>query len=228
MGVDAWVEVLAQSLRGLWLQVVSFLPSLVGALLVFFIGLIVAAVLGQVVARLISYLKFDALLRQLGVHVYLERANIKLNTGTFLGELVYWFILVAFLLASSDILKFTSLSGFLRDVLNYIPNVVVATLIMLVALVVARFLKGLVRASVAGAKMHHARGLGALAWWGVTVFGFLAALSQLGVAQDIVNALVTGLVATIAIGAGLAFGLGGKDMAHDWLSHVREEMGNHH
>lgn len=228
MGVDTWVEVLAQSLRGLWMQVIGFLPSLVGALFVFFIGLIVAAVLGQVVARLISYLKFDALLRQLGVHVYLERANIKLNTGMFVGELVYWFILVAFLLASSDILGFTSLSGFLRDVLNYIPNVVVATLIMLVALVVARFLKGLVRASVSGAKMHHARGLGALAWWGVTIFGFLAALSQLGVAQDIVNALVTGLVATIALGAGLAFGLGGKDVAHDWLNHVRDEMGNHH
>lgn len=224
MTFESWVEVLAESLRELWLQVAGFLPSLIGALIVFFIGLIVASVLGQVVARLISYVKFDSLLRQLGVHTYLERANLKLNTGHFFGELVYWFILVAFLLAASDILGFSALSRFLNDVLNYIPDVMVATLILLVSLVVARFLKHLVRASVAGAKLHHAHGLATLAWWVVVVFGFLAALSQLGVAPEIVQVLVTGLVAMLTLATGLAFGLGGKDLAAGFLEKIRDDM----
>lgn len=224
MLIQNWVDVIAQSLQSLWLQVVSFLPSLVGALLVFLVGLIVASVLGQVVARFVSYVKFDTLLKQLGADTYLQRANMKLNTGHFFGELVYWFILVAFLLAASELLGFGAFSSFLSQVLAYIPNVVVATLIMLASLVVGRFLKHLVRASVMSAKLHHAKGLATIAWWAVVVVGFLAALSQLGVAPDIVRALVTGFVAMIAIAMGLAFGLGGKDMAASFLEKVRDDM----
>lgn len=219
-----WVEILAQSLQEIWLQFASFLPSLIGALVVFFIGLIVASILGQVVARLIASIKFDSLLKQLGVEEYLERADMKLNTGRFLGELVYWFMLVVFLLATSEILGFGALSDFLTKVLDYIPDVIVATLILLVSLVVAKFLKGLVRASVSSAKLHHARGLGVVAWWAVVVLGFLAALSQLGVATNIINALVTGLVAMLALAGGLAFGLGGKDLAAGFLEKVRDDM----
>ena len=224
MTLDSWVEALAVSLNELWIQVLGFLPSLVGAILIFLIGLIVASVLGQVVARLISYLKFDGLLKQLGVQAYFERANIKLNTGYFLGELVYWFLLVAALLAASDLLGFNALSEFLKDVLNYIPNVIVATLILLVSLVAAKFVKGLVRASVAGAKLHHAHALATIAWWGIVIFGFLAALSQLGVAPIVINSLVTGLVAMLALSAGLAFGLGGKDMAASLLEKLKDDM----
>ena len=84
-----WVEILAQSLQEMWLQFASFLPSLIGALVVFFIGLIVASVLGQVVARLITSIKFDNLLKKLGINEYLERADMKLNTGRFFGEPVH-------------------------------------------------------------------------------------------------------------------------------------------
>lgn len=224
MVIESWLNVLRASLQNLWLTVANFLPSLIGALAVFIVGLIVAAVLDKLVERLIYYLKLDALLRKLGVEQVVERANMKLNSGKFLGRLVYWFFVIAFLLAASDILGFFTLSNFLKDVLNYVPNILVAVLILLAALLLANFLRGLVRAAVMSAGLHNARGLGAVAWWVVMIFGLLTALVQLGVAVSIINTLITGLIAMLALAGGLAFGLGGKDSAAEALRAVREEL----
>ncbi len=226
MVIESWLNVLRASIQNLWLVTAGFLPQLIGSLLVFVIGLIVAAVLDRVVERIIYHLKLDVLLRRLGVDAFVERANMKLDAGKFLGRLVYWFFVLAFLLASSDILGFSTLSGFVRDVLTYTPQVLVSVLILLATLVVANFLRGLVRASVMSANMHTAKGLGAVTWWVVFVFGFLTSLVQLGVAVSIINTLITGLIAMLALAGGLAFGLGGKDMASKMLDGLRDEF-NH-
>lgn len=226
MTIQTWVDTLARSLQTLWDRVLGFLPDLIGALLVIIIGAIVATGLEKLVERIVYYMKLDSLLRQLGVEAYLDRAHVNLNAGHFLGKIVYWFFILVFFLAASDILGFTALSGFLTDVLNYIPNVIVASLILLVALALAHFLRGVIRASVMGARLHAGKTLGTIAWWGVTVFGFLAALVQLGVAVQIINTLITGLVAMLALAGGLAFGLGGKEQASDWLMKMRDEL-NH-
>jgi hypothetical protein len=219
-----WINTTGDSLRALWGTVLSFLPALIGAIVVFIIGLIIASLLEKVVERIVHYLRLDSVLRKAEVEGYLERANMKLNVGSFIGKLVYWFVVVAFLLAASDILNFTAFSDFLNGVLRFIPDVIVAVLIMLAALVVANFLRRLVMASVASAKLHHARGLGVLVWWVVVVFGFLTALPQIGVNSVVVNTLVTGLIAMLALAGGLAFGLGGKDRAGKFLERWSEEM----
>lgn len=224
MVIESWLNVLRSSIQNLWLTVANFLPSLIGALLVFIVGLIVASVLDRVVERLVYYLRLDMLLRRLGVEAFVQRANMKLNAGKFLGRLVYWFFVLAFLLAASDILGFFTLSSFLRDVLSYVPQVLVAILILLATLMVANFLQGLVKASVMSANMHNAKGLGAVTWWVVFLFGFLTALVQLGVAVSIINTLITGLIAMLALAGGLAFGLGGKDMATKLLGKVESEF----
>jgi hypothetical protein len=195
-----------------------------GALIVFIVGLIVAAVLERVVERVIYYMKADVVLRKTGIESYLERANLKLNSGHFLGQIVYWFLIVTFLLAASDILGFVALSSFLKDVLLYIPNVLVAALIILAAFVVANFLRQLTRASVMTAKMHYAKGVATLVWWTVMIFGLLTALVQLGIAINIINTVITGLIAMMALAGGLAFGLGGRDYASSLISKLRDEI----
>ena len=219
-----WINVTGDSLRGLWGEVLGFLPALIGALIIFIIGLIIASLLEKVVERIVFYLKIDSVMRKAEVESYLQRANIRLNVGTFIGKLVYWFIIVAFLLAASDILHFTAFSEFLKQVLAFIPNVLIAVLIMLAAMVVANFLRQLVTASVAGAKLSHAKGLGALTWWVVVVFGFLTALPQVGVNSSIIQTLVMGLIAMLALAGGLAFGLGGRDHASRFLSRWGDQM----
>ncbi|OGD32866.1 hypothetical protein A2833_03365 [Candidatus Azambacteria bacterium RIFCSPHIGHO2_01_FULL_44_55] len=224
MIVQSWADFIIYSLQTLWQGLVGFLPGFMGALVVFIVGLIVAAGLGKIVERLIDAVRFDRLLEQLGLRRLLERADLRLHAGRFLGVLVQWFFIIVALLAASDILGLAAFSDFLRQVLLYIPNIVIAVLIMLAGVVVANFLAKVVRASVIAARLHQANFLATLTRWSVWIFAFLAALSQLGVATALVNTLVMGFVAMLALAGGLAFGLGGKDVAADWLRKMREEV----
>lgn len=224
MVLQVWTEVLASSLQDLWLAFIAFVPRLTGSVIVLIIGLIVAAGLGALVERAVKLLKLDNLVTKAGAEKYFKRAGIKLNVAGFFGRVTYWFIVIAFILASADILRFDALSVFLRSVLLYIPQVIVAALIMLAAVVVGNFLRDLVKASVLGAKLHAANFLGTLTWWSVVIFGLLAALSQLGIAVTIINTLVTGFVVMVALAGGIAFGLGGKEYASDLLEKLRERV----
>jgi hypothetical protein len=224
MVIQTWINTLAGALQQTWMRMLSFLPALIGAIVVLIVGAIVSSGLEKLVERIVYHLRIDTLLRQLGVESYLERGGVRLDAGVFLGRVVYWFFIIVFFLAASDILGFTSVSAFLTDVLNYIPNVLVASLILVASLVAAHFVRGLVRSSVMSANLHAGKALGTIAWWGVAVFGFLTALVQLGVAVTVINTLITGLVAMLALAGGLAFGLGGREHAASWLSKMRDEM----
>lgn len=224
MVIQDWTAVIIGSLQNLWGGAIVTLGNIVGALIVLLVGLIVAAGLGTLVERVINLIKLDKALVGLGLQEYFNRAGISLSSSKFFGKLVYWFFVVVFLLAASDILGFYSLSNFLRETLLYIPNVVVAVLIMLAAVVIANFLKRVVHASVKTAKLHASKFLASLTWWSVVVFGFFAALSQLGIAVSIINSLVTGFVAMLAIAGGIAFGLGGKEYAANLISKLRDHV----
>lgn len=203
-----------------------FLPNFLGALVILVVGLVIAAGLGKVVEKLVDALRLDRVLDQLGLGKILERADIRLHSGRFVGVLVQWFFVVVTLLAVSDVLKLEAFSVFLTQVLLYVPNIVIAVLIMLVGVVVAAFLSKLVRASVLASRLHSAHFLGALTKWSVLIFSFLAALSQLGVAGALVNTLIMGFVAMMALAGGLAFGLGGRDVAAAWLEKLKSEVSN--
>lgn len=219
---QSWIDILGGSLQNLWWGVAGFLPNFILAIIVFIVGLIVASLVGAVVEKVFESVKLDTLLHKVGLSPYFERAGVQLKSARFLGRLVYWFIVVAFLLAVSDSLKLFALSSFLRDVLYYIPNVIVAALILLASLVVGNLAKKLVTVSVMGAKLHAAKFLGALAWWAIVTFGFFTALTQLGIAMAIIQALITGFIAMLALAGGLAFGLGGRDYAAHLIGKLRE------
>lgn len=226
MFVQTWADIIRFTLQNLWSGFIAFLPNFLGALVLLVVGLVIAAGLGKIVEKLVDALRLDRLLEQLGLGKLLERADLRLNSGRFTGVLVQWFFIIVTLLAVSDILKLEAFSSFLQQVLLYVPNIIVAVLIMLVGVVMAAFLARLVRASVLAARLHAAHFLGALTKWSVLVFAFLAALSQLGIAGALVNTLIMGFVAMLALAGGLAFGLGGRDAAAAWLEKMRSEIGN--
>ncbi len=222
-----WTDVVVASLQRLWDGVASVVPSLVGALVIIIVGLVVAYVLGTlVVEKILEALKFDALLQKLGLSPYFERGGLQMKGARFVGRLVYWFVVISFLLAASDVLGLYAFSAFLKDVLFYIPNVIVAVLIMVAAVVVANFVRKVASASVMSAKLHAAHFVGSMAWWAIVIFGLLTALVQLNVAVSVINTVITGFVAMLALAGGLAFGLGGKDYAAALINRLRETTGS--
>lgn len=217
-----WTGVITGSLIGLWNSLVNFLPNVLGAIVVFIVGLIVAAVIGKIVEKVFEAIRLDQALAKAGLAPHFERAGMRLRAAHFLGRLVYWFIVVAFLLAAVNALNLTVFADFLRQALAYLGNVVIAVLIMLVAIVLANVARNVVQGSVMSARLGGADFLGALTWWAIVIFGFFSALLQLNIAESIVNALVIGFIAMLSLAGGLAFGLGGRDMATDLLRRLRD------
>ncbi|MDI6717939.1 MAG: hypothetical protein QMD86_02790 [Patescibacteria group bacterium] len=223
MFVQNIASMLYGSLIGVWIGVASFLPKLFGAAIILIIGIIVSSVFGSVVEQLIKRSKLDSLLRRLGVANFIERGGIKMDSGRFLGKAVYWFFAIVFILAVANILGLDVFSDFLKQVLLYVPSIAVAALIMVATLVVAKFAKGLVRASVLSARLHASNFLGSFVWWVVFVFGFITALMQLGINVYILQTVITGIVAMLALAGGIAFGLGGKDYASQIIDKLKRE-----
>lgn len=222
MLVQNWTDIVVGSLQSVWLQFANFIPNLVAAILVLILGLIVAAGLGALVEKIFEALRLDTFLEKVGLKPYFERAGLRLRGAYFLGRLVYWFIALAFFLAVSDSLGLYALSNFLNEILAYLPNVIAAVLIMLASVVLASFVRRVVVASVLSAKLHAAHFLGSLTWWSIVIFGLLAALTQLDIAVGIIQSIVTGFIAMLALAGGLAFGLGGREYASHLLGRLRE------
>jgi len=223
MIVNSWTNVVMNSLQNVWGIIASFLPDLLGAIIVVIIGLFVAWIFEIVSEKIVDMLKIDLILNKVGVEKYFSRAGIRLKSGRFVGKLVYWFFVVATALAVSDILGLWGFSTFLNEVLVYFPNIIVAALILLASIVIANFLRGLVKASVKSAKLNNAKFLGTITWWITVIFGIFAALLQLKIAESVVNALVIGFIAMLSLAGGLAFGLGGRDYA----AHIIQLMRRH-
>jgi len=221
---QTWGDVVVASLQQAWSAVVSFVPLLLSAVIVFIIGWIVAVALGKLVEQVIRALRVDMFLAKLDFEKAMERAGMRLNTGAFIGGLVRWFLIIVSLLAAANILQLTQVTDFLTAVLFYLPNVVVAVLILVIAALVAEVAERVVRGSVEAAGLRRGALVGVVARWSVWVFAIVAALLQLGVAAVLLQTIVTGLVAMLALAFGLAFGLGGKDAASAVVDKVIREM----
>src|SRR3989338_8898551 len=218
-----WADVLNQSFQNLFYGLIAFIPNLVVAIIIFIVGWIIGAGLGRVVMQVVNSLRVDHALRQAGVDRVLSRAGFELSAGRFLGRLVEWFFIVVFLVAALDVLNLEAVNLFLRDVvLGYLPQVIVAVLILLVAAVVAQASERVVAGSAKAAQLHAAGFLGKVAHYAIWIFALLAALYHLEVATAFVQTLFTGVVIAVSLALGLAFGLGGQASAGRYLDHLQK------
>ena len=218
------LEILLNSLDTIWASFIGFLPTLLAALIVFIIGWLISIFLGKIANKTIKAIKLDSLLEKLGFAKVLSKASMRLDSGKFFEELVKWFFIIVFLMTAVDILGLTQVTLFLKTILYYLPNVVVAAIVLFAAAVVAKFMQKLVRSSAETAGLSSARAVGAIVKWAILVFGFVIALTQLGIAPSIIQTVVIGLIAMLALAGGLAFGLGGKDLAARILEKLRQDI----
>ena len=225
MVFTTWADVLSQSFQNLFAGVVAFIPNLVVAIIIFIVGWLVGMGLGRVVKQIVDALRVDQALRATGLERVLSRAGFELSAGKFLGFLVEWFFIIVFLVASLDVLHLTTVNLFISDVvLGYLPQVIVAVLILLVAAVVAQAAENVVVGSAKAAALHSAGFLGKVARYSIWIFAFLAALAQLNVATAFVQTLFTGVVIAVSLAVGLSFGLGGQAAAAKYIDKLQSEI----
>ena len=222
--VQTWGEAISFSLIDLWVRFINFLPTLIGALLVFLLGLVIASVLGKVIERIVRAIRVDQAFEHMNISEKMKEHGVNISISTFLGKVVQWFLVLVFLMAATDILGLSQVTSFLNSIIVYLPNVIVATIILTIAFLLGNLVYVIVRSSTRAAGVMSATLLATIIKWAIVIFGVLAALIQLGIAVSLVNTIFIGLIAAISLAAGLAFGLGGREEAALILKKLREEI----
>ncbi|MCC7436808.1 hypothetical protein IT402_02980 [Candidatus Nomurabacteria bacterium] len=225
MLIQTWSEVFQVSLQGLWYGFVATFPKILLAVIVFILGWIVATTLAKIVASAIDALKLDKLFKSAGAEEVLSRAGVRLHIGKFFGELVKWFIIIVFLVASLNILNLDQVTAFLQQVLAYIPQIIIAALILIAGTIFADFVRKLVSGGAAMAHVRSAKMLGSIAYYAIWILAIVTALDKLGIFGYFGQIIFTGLVVMLALAFGLAFGMGGKEAAARWINKVSDDLG---
>jgi len=207
--------VFTDSLTEIWFKIVNLIPNILGAILIFIVGIMVAKVIGNLLTRLIKRVYIDKAAQATGLKKVLSQIGFKLEISQALGLLITWFLYTVVLVAAVDILGLTEVSVFLRSIVLYIPNVIVAVIILIVGIIVSNFIHTLVKETSLAGGLTAADLLANGAKWVILCFTFMAALIQLKVATELIQILFAGLVLMFSLAGGIAFGLGGKDKARE-------------
>ncbi len=200
------------------------IPNIIGAILLLVIGWIVAGILGSIVVKIVRAIHVDTVADRVGANSFLARSGAKLKTSDVVGEIVKWVVRLVFVEMAAEQLGMPQVSQIINSILAFIPNIIVAALILGIGAFLGQLLGGIVRASASEAGLGNSNLLARLASGAVLAFAIIAALNELNIAPIVVNTLYIGLVAALSLALGLAFGLGGRETAarytERWVGHA--------
>ncbi len=224
---ENWTETTAMALLQLWNGFLTFIPGLLAAIIIFLIGWIFAVIIGKLVAEILTRIKLNQFFERAGWKTALEKAEMKVNPADFIGAIVKWILVITFLYAAVGVLgkPFIAFKELLGGILGYMPNVVVAAFIFVVAVIIADIVEKVIRAAVEGIKVGYGHVVGAIVKWAIWLFAILAILQQLkfDLADwlfELIKIAFVGVVAMLAI----AFGLGGKDVAAEIAQDIKKKL----
>jgi Conserved TM helix/Mechanosensitive ion channel len=212
------VQSAGQALLTLLNEVLLFLPRLLTFAVILILGYIIARVVRTLLTKGLRAVHFDNIATRAGVTRALELAGTRLDAAAVLAEVVFWWIFLVFIEMAVDALGLTQITAFINAVLGYIPNVFVAILILIIGALIANVVADVVKGAAGEAGLTMAPMLAGVARWAILLFAFLAALTQLNVAQNMIFILFAALVGMMALAGGLALGLGGVDTARGLIS----------
>lgn len=191
----------------------AFIPALIGALIILLIGWIVARVVRAIVTRLLRTMRFDQLMSHTGIPTLMERGGVRADAAALLAGVVYWFIFLIFVVAAANALGVPTITTIVTNIVLFLPNVLVALLIIIIAAVIARFVADLVRASMNSTGIAGAGIIAGIVRYAILAFGFILALNQVNISPNIIQTLFASVMFGLSLALALAFGLGGRDTA---------------
>ncbi len=226
--VNTWQSALLDASSNLLTSIALFIPNLLGALILFFVGIVLSGWVKSLTVRLLSGLNLSKLFQGTTFSKFLEQADLTTKIEQVVGELLRLLVVLIFFIASINLLGLTTVTEVLNRILNYLPHVFAATLIIAIGTIIAGLVEKIVKGSLGTVDVKTSRLLAKISSYIVMVFTILAAMSQLGIAATFVNTLFIGFVAMLAIGLGLSLGLGSKDLVktilEDWYKDFKKQV----
>src|SRR5918992_251417 len=187
----------------------SYIPQLIGAIVILIVGYVVARVLQAVVGRVLQGIGFDRWMERGGIKQFFDRAQTNQTPATILGALVFWFVFIIAITMAADALGIPQVSAVLAQLIAYIPSIIAAILILILAALLANFLSSIVRGAT-GSDI-----LASIARYAIIVYAVFAAVTQLGIAVELTAPTFLIVLGAVALAAAIAFGLGSREVAQD-------------
>ena len=224
-GTSQFHTLVVEPLQGLFGQLMAFLPTLGGALLILLVGWMIAKAIEALVVRVLKAITLDKLADQVQLSAILAKGGIRRKISDLIGAIVYWLIMLAVVMVAFNALQLTVAAELFQQVVVFLPNVIAAVFILVVGIFASAFLAATVRTAASNSGILQAHLLGQLVQTIVVVFAGVAALQQLHI--EFVGEAFLIILAGISLGAGLAFGLGCKDLAGRWVNDLVSEIRAH-
>lgn len=218
MSTYTFAQVIQLSLIDLWSRLIGVLPDIIGAVIVLLLGLIVAPILGGIVKKIFDIIRIDEMAEKAGILEVTAGYSKNFSISLLLGKIVKWFFIIAFVMAASEILGWVRITQFLNEIVFYIPQVLIAVIILVFGVIAGNFFEAVVVRSLLGsnAPIDNPQIIGKVTKWSFVIFGAMAAMLQIGIAPSLIQILFTGIVLALA----LAFGLGGREKAAELLDYI--------
>lgn len=206
-------------------KIMLFLPNILAALVIFILGWFVSKIVKSLIIKILGALKFDALTEKAGINALLTKANIYKHPREVLALLTYWFLLLIVIVASFDTLGLPVISELLNKIVLYIPNIMAAIVVLIFGAILGNFLAGLLETVCSGLGKDMASFLSKVAKYSILILAITMALQQLNIAPAVVTAAFSIFFGALCLALALAFGLGGRDAAANYLQKLREAKG---
>jgi len=222
LAVIEWENLIADPIRQMMTKIMAYLPVLLGALLILIVGWIVAKIIRSIVNGVLKVVRFDTLVDKAGISEVLKKGDLKITARQVVNGLVYWLVMIMVLVMAANALGLPKASDILSNLFAYVPKVIAALLVLVVAMFLASFVSGIVRIAAGNANLPKPDLLAGISRWAIIVFAVTVSLAQLGIAPLLVTATFNIILAGIVLALALAFGLGGRDAAAKYIDELRE------
>ncbi len=213
-----------EPVQAMWTRVLGFLPTLVSVLVVLIVGWMIAAVIQKVITRFLKLARLDTASEKTGIANILTKGDINYTLSEIIGVLVYWLIMLVVILIAVNALQLTVAAELLNTVIGYMPSVIASVFILVLGIFFASLIGNTVRTTAANAGVRQARSLGQATQVVISIFVFVEALKQLRIDTTLIDLLIKTVLAALALGVGLAIGLGCKDMAAKHVSSLLDSF----
>lgn len=215
-----------QSISSILIGIINFIPTLIGALLVFFIGLFLAKWIKTVVVKFLSLVHISDLIGGDFAKTFLKNADVSQKLENVIGELVRYLVIIISFIAAINILGLHGITAVLNSLISYLPSILAAIIILVSGILFAGFMEKVVKGALGGIDIKLSRLMGKVTSYIIFAFTLLATLSQLGIARNFIDTLFIGFIATAALALGLSLGLGSKDLVktllEDWYKNFKK------
>jgi len=216
-------NLIAEPIRQMLTRIMAYLPVLLGALLILLIGWLVAKAIKRIVDWLLKTVRFDTLADKAGISDVLKKGELGISARELISRLVYWLIMILVLVMTVDALGLPKSSDVLSSLFAYVPKVIAALLVLIVALFLASFVSGIVRMAAGNANLPKPQLLAHISRWAIIIFAVTIAMVELDIAPLLVATTFNIILGGVVLALALAFGLGGKDAAARYLEELREK-----